>query len=219
MLNDDHHVRQAPVNGGSSAARPTPRVRNRYDAAEDAALAVKVASGSRAAFRHLVDRHLAFVVAVARNVVGDGAEAEDIGQEAFLRLWKSAGSLKIGADGIRPWLGRVARNLAIDYLRSRKRLEDRDETPELVIQPSQQDHVEAGDRRARVRQAIDQLPDRQRVALTLFHFEAFSQADVADALQVSQDAVESLLARARRRLKKELEQDWRALIEGTGDEN
>ncbi len=179
---------------------------------DEAELLARAGAGDASAFRMLVDRHLGLTLVVARRLLGDEAEAEDVAQETLLRLWRSAASLDVGASGVRPWLRRVAANLAIDRLRARKRLDVTDEVPEQEVAATQHSILEADDVAARVDDAISALPDRQRVALTLFHFEGMSQREVAHALAITEDALESLLARGRRALRAALKDEWRDLL-------
>ncbi|MEM7774190.1 MAG: sigma-70 family RNA polymerase sigma factor [Pseudomonadota bacterium] len=182
-------------------------------ATDEAAMVDAVANGDAGAFRALVDRHLPRVLARARRLLGDATEAEDVAQEALLRLWRTAGSLDVDHRGVGPWLGRVAANLAIDRLRSAKRLEVRDELPEMPVAAEQLVALTEHDVSDRVMEALSALPDRQRVALTLFHFDELSQREVAEILEVSEDALESLLARGRRKLRAILADEWQSLLE------
>lgn len=182
------------------------------EATEDAALVAAAADGDAAAFRSLVDRHLSSALAVARRMLRDDAEAEDVAQEALLRLWRSAEGLEVGAQGVRPWLRRVVSNLSVDRMRSTKRLSVVEEVPERSEPASQQAHLEAQDVSKRVDAALKELPDRQRMALTLFHYEGLSQIEVGKIMGISDEAVESLLARARRGLKGALHDEWRELL-------
>jgi len=182
------------------------------EAREDAALVAAAAHGDAAAFRTLVDRHLAGVLAVARRMLRDDAEAEDVAQEAMLRLWRSADGLEVGPPGLRPWLRRVASNLCVDRMRSGKRLTVTDEVPEQAEPATQHSQLEAQDTSERVEAALRALPDRQRLALTLFHYEGLSQIEVGKAMGISDEAVESLLARARRTLKAALRDQLSELL-------
>jgi RNA polymerase sigma-70 factor (ECF subfamily) len=182
------------------------------EAREDAALVAAAAQGDAAAFRTLVDRHLAGVLAVARRMLRDDAEAEDVAQEAMLRLWRSADGLEVGPPGLRPWLRRVVSNLCVDRMRSGKRLTVTDEVPEQAEPATQHSQLEAQDTSERVEAALRALPDRQRLALTLFHYEGLSQIEVGKAMGISDEAVESLLARARRTLKAALRDQLSELL-------
>ena len=187
-----------------------------HEAAEDARLLSLTAAGDAAAFRALVDRHLAAVLAIARRMLRDDAEAEDVAQETMLRLWKSSPSIEAGAQGLRPWLRRVASNLAIDRVRSGRRVSVVEEVPEVAEPAGQLAGLEAADTGARVDAALKALPERQRLALVLFHFEGLSQIEIGRSMGISDEAVESLLARARRTLRRTLEAERRALMEDEG---
>ena len=179
--------------------------------ADEAALVAETGGGDSRAFRVLMDRHLVSIVSVARRMLRDDAEAEDVAQEAFLRLWRSSATLEIGAAGIRPWLRRVVSNLCLDRVRSLGRVKVVEELPEVPEPPKQLAALESQDTQRRVEAAMQKLPDRQRLALTLFHFEGLSQIEIGQAMGISDEAVESLLSRARRQLKADLRTDWESL--------
>ncbi|MGZ5889091.1 MAG: sigma-70 family RNA polymerase sigma factor [Hyphomicrobium sp.] len=182
------------------------------ETSEDASLVAGAANGDAAAFRSLVDRHLSGVLAVARRMLRDDAEAEDVAQEALLRLWRSADGLEVGPQGLRPWLRRVVSNLCVDRMRSGRRLMVVEEVPDRAEPATQLTQMEARDVSHRVDAALKELPDRQRMALTLFHYEGLSQVEVGRIMGISDEAVESLLARARRNLKGALREEWRELL-------
>jgi RNA polymerase sigma-70 factor (ECF subfamily) len=163
-----------------------------------------------------MERHLGSIVAVARRMLRDDAEAEDVAQEAFLRLWRSGATLEIGPAGIRPWLRRVVSNLCLDRVRGQGRVKVVEELPEVPEPPTQLAALESQDVQRRVEIAMQGLPDRQRLALTLFHFEGLSQIEIGNVLGVSDEAVESLLSRARRQLKADLKSEWQSLRNDNG---
>lgn len=183
----------------------------------EAVLLAAVARGEQRAFRVLVDAHLGAMLAVGRRILGDAAEAEDVAQEAMVRLWRNAATLELGPSGVRPWLRRVVSNLAIDRIRSSRNTSVVAEVPEQPIAAEQSIGLETRDLRLRVNAALAALPERQRLALVLFHFEGLSQIEVGLNLGVSDEAVESLLSRARRTLKAALKDDWRQLLPDTSD--
>lgn len=198
---------QAPATAGDTGAL------------SDAVLVAQVAAGESGAFAVLVSRHVAAISGIARRMLGDDAEAEDVTQEAFLKLWRLGGGLVVDANGVRPWLRRVVSNLAIDRIRSRRRMEVTDDLPEVPVAADQLAVLEGEATAARVDQVLQALPERQRLALTLFHFEGLSQREVAASMSISDEAVESLLARARRGLKAALKDEWQALIGRESDDH
>lgn len=186
-------------------------------AVEDAALLAGLVGGDAAAFGALVARHLPTVLAVARRMLRDDAEADDVAQEALLRLWRTGASVELGPGGLKPWLRRVTTNLCIDRIRATSRTTVTDEVPEQATPPEQLATLAGKDLAERVAAALRSLPERQRLALTLFHYEGSSQIEVGRAMGISDEAVESLLGRARRTLKGLLADEWRDLLPDAGD--
>jgi RNA polymerase sigma-70 factor, ECF subfamily len=182
---------------------------------DDGALLIRVSAGEPQAFRALVDRHLPTVLAIARRMLRDDAEAEDVAQETLLRLWRNAAGLELGEGGVRPWLRRVAANLCIDRVRAQRNVSVGEDVPEEAEPASQVTRLAERELGKRVDAALKALPERQRLALTLFHYEGMSQIEVGEAMGISDEAVESLLARARRTLKVSLRDEWRGLLPET----
>ena len=160
-----------------------------------------IAGGDGAACRTLVDRHLPRLHAMAARLLDDASEAEDICQDAFVKAWEVAPKWTPGRARFGTWLYGVALNGCRDRLR-RRRPHDPDALEALADEgtgPSGQ--VVAADTATAVRRAIAALPDRQREALVLCHFQELPQAEAAGLLDTSVEALESLLARARRTLR------------------
>lgn len=171
---------------------------------EDDELVARVATGEGAACRRLLDRHLGRIVGFAARVLGDGAEAEDVAQETFLALWRHATGWRAGEARLGTWLHRVARNACIDRLRRRREvgLEAAGDPPDPEADPGAD--LDRADVARIVGQAIARLPERQRIALVLAHYQDLGNIEAAAVMEVSVEALESLLARARRGLRQEL---------------
>ena len=179
----------------------------------DAALTGRIAEGDARALAQAIDAHFPSVFAVACRMVGTDADAEDIAQDVFMVLWRKPPDLSDGRAALGTWLYRVASNRSIDWLR-RKRPQPLDDALEL---PSGEAGPEASAAGAQVTRSIDgalaRLPDRQRLALALTYYQGLSNIEAASIMDVSVDALESLLSRARRRIKEELKDDWRDLLD------
>ena len=172
----------------------------------DEALIERFVAGDHSAARALTVRLSPRVLGLATRMLRDGAEAEDVTQEAMMRLWKTAADWRPGEAKVSTWLHRVATNLCIDRLRKRRRagppLDEVAEPPDPA--PGAVAQLIAADRASAVSGALNALPDRQQAAIRLRHFEGLSNPDIAAALDVSVEAVESLLSRARRTLTMQL---------------
>jgi RNA polymerase sigma-70 factor (ECF subfamily) len=168
----------------------------------DAALVRNAGAGDAAAAETLVRRHLPRMLALGRRMLNDAAEAEDVAQEVFLRVWREAPRWKPGAAKFETWMHRVALNLCYDRLRRNRERADPDAGLDVAdAAPSPSEALLAGQRAKRVRAALSQLPERQQAAIVLVHFQEQSNIEAAAALEVSVEALESLLARGRRALK------------------
>ncbi|MDO8289672.1 MAG: RNA polymerase sigma factor [Parvibaculum sp.] len=170
----------------------------------DDELVALVAAGNEAACRLLVDRHLPRMLAVARRMMGNQADAEEVAQEVFLRVWTHAARWEPGRAQFTTWLHRVATNLCLDRLR-RHTMDDIDSIPEpMSEEPGPDVMLEQQQLSERVEIALQALPARQRAAVTLTHFQGLTNIEAAETLEISVEAVESLLGRARRALRDSL---------------
>lgn len=176
------------------------------DGISDEALLVLYANGDGPAARALTLRLTPRAYAQAIRMLGDRAEAEDVTQDALMRLWKIAPDWRQGEAQVSTWLWRVVANLATDRLRKRRRvapLEDAGEPVDDTGDAPEQMQTEA--RRAALAGALAKLPERQRRAVELRHFEGLGNPEIAAILGISVEAVESLTARGKRALARALE--------------
>ena len=167
---------------------------------EDALLLAAYASGDRAAARTLTARLTPLALRVAQRMLGDAAEAEDVAQEAMLRLWRAAAGWRTGEAKVTTWLYRVTANLCTDRIRRRRSVgideiaEPEDGRPGAVA------GLIESDRMAAFNAALAELPDRQREAVVLRHLEGLSNPEIALIMEIGVEAVESLTARGKRAL-------------------
>lgn len=170
------------------------------EATSDEALLGRYAAGDAAAARLLVDRLAPRVLRLAQRLLQDRAEAEDITQEALLRLWRIAPRWQPGGAQPATWLHRVAVNLATDRLRRRRGVDlDAIDEPDDPA-PGVLEAMIDSDRRRALDEALALLPDRQRVAVVLRHLEGLTNPEIGAAMGIGVEAVESLTARGKRRL-------------------
>ncbi len=202
--------------GGSSPhdePEPTPGLTEGEEGVDDVALMLRVRDGDLDAFEALVARHQHSVVGTAAKMLGSGADAEDIAQQVFVRVWKSAARYEPSAK-FTTWLMTITRNLVFNELRRLRRThqvsmdadaedsmkhqfvdEDAPVPSEQLLDTELQDAIDA---------AIAGLPENQRLAIVLRRFEGMPYEDIARVLGASVPAVKSILFRARAELKTRL---------------
>ena len=170
----------------------------------DEELIIRVGRGEPQAVRMLVARKLPRVLALARRMLTDAAEAEDVAQEVFVRTWRQAPGWRPGAARFDTWMHRVALNLCYDRLR-RRRERPMATPPEMVDPgPAPDRGLRAAETGRAVAVAMAALPDRQREAIVLCHYQELSNIAAAELMGLSVEALESLLSRARRSLRTRL---------------
>jgi RNA polymerase sigma-70 factor (ECF subfamily) len=184
------------------------------DTQADAQDVARAASGDQAAMARLYRRHARRIQAVAFRLTRDAALSEDVVQDAFIKLWRKAETFDAEKASVSVWLSRIAANAAVDAMRRRKRLAFTDEPPDAVdpADGPEDQHHESVMQRA-VRSAIDALPERQRIALTLATYSGLTAAEVGEAVGLGERGAESLLGRARANVKKALAEQGRRLLE------
>lgn len=177
---------------------------SRADDICDAELLARSASGDRRAFDRIVARHGSLALRLAARIAPDRQSAEDIAQEAMVRIWHRAGDFDARRARFTTWLHRIVVNLCIDLGRRAKPvpLPENFDIPDPAA--GAEESMEHDERRAALARAMDDLTAGQRAALTLVYDEGLSGAEAAEALGVTTKAVERLLARARAHLRERL---------------
>ena len=167
----------------------------------DDALMARVAARDADALRLLADRHAEIAWRIAYRMLNDAAEAEDVAQEAMLRLWQFAERWQAGGTGVAAWLTRVATNACLDRIR-RRRFVGEDAIPERADEsPLADEAIEQDEVRSAVAGCIEALPERQRAAIVLTYYEERQNRMAAEILAMQVKAFESLLFRARASLR------------------
>ncbi len=182
------------------------------DDAEDVRLMRLVSGGDATALEQLIERHQALVAGTVARMLGSNSDVEDIAQQVFIRVWKSAGRYVARAK-FTTWLLKITRNLVFNEMRRAKR------HPHLPVQiepeadeiPLKDEATAAPDAtllqaelQAAIEKAITLLPETQRMAIVLRRYEELSYEEIADVLDLSVPAVKSLLFRARTELRDRL---------------
>ncbi len=182
------------------------------EALDDGALMVLFGNGAPEAARLLTERLLPRAYRHAARVLGDHAEAEDLAQEAMLRLWKAAADWRAdGAAQPATWLHKVVANLAIDRLRRAGRSVEMGDEDYADTAPGAEARLQQRARLSALDRALASLPERQRQAVVLRHIEGLSNPEIAQVLEIGVEAVESLTARGKRALQAALDGQKEAL--------
>lgn len=172
----------------------------------DATLMARIATGDRMAFRLFARRYGARCLATAQRVLRNQSDAEEVVQEALLRVWEHAAEWRGTTAQVTTWLYRIIVNLAIDRTRKRSPVFVPVEQGPVMIDPAPSAHLvlEGRELETHIAGEIPELPRRQRQALSLCYFEGLSCAEAARAMNISVSAMEALLVRARRTLRERL---------------
>ena len=178
-------------------------------------LMARIAEGDDDAFEILVNRHQTSVLNLIYRFIGDRTQAKDLAQEVFIRVWHAAKTYKPEAK-FTTWLYRITANLCLNELKSSRRRklfqflrfgEDQENTIEEVLvdaSPSPEDLLLSREQSRRISDALQSLPDNQRLALILKRYDDLSYQEIAKVIGCSVSAVESLLVRAKRTLQEKL---------------
>lgn len=171
---------------------------------DDEELMTAIQTGDVRSYETVVKKHLKSISHYSFRMLGNSKDTEDITQETFLRLWTHAASWRAEKASLSTWLHRIAHNLCIDYLRKDKSGVTAEYLDEYESEEKPAEIPDGEERMTALRHALEQLPERQRSAIVLNHYHGFSNRDIALIMDISVDALESILARARRGLKTRL---------------
>ncbi len=178
-------------------------------------LMARIAQGDNEAFEILVNRHQASVLNLIYRFIGDRTHAKDLAQEVFIRVWRAAKAYKPEAK-FTTWIYRITANLCFNELKSSRRKkwfqflrlgDQHEETIEDTLvddSPSPEDLLIEKERSRQISEALQSLPDNQRMALILKRYDDLSYQEIAQILGCSVSAVESILVRAKRSLQEKL---------------
>ena len=176
---------------------------------DDAELMLRTGNGDTAAFQHLVERHQALVIGTVARMLGNNSDIEDVAQQVFIRVWKSAPRYTPTAK-FTTWLLTITRNLVFNEARRRKRhpgiaLDSHEGNESLSLPDQARSAPDEALLERELENAIDHailsLPERQRLALVLRRYQSKSYEEIADVLNLSVPAVKSILFRARSELR------------------
>lgn len=167
----------------------------------DDVLLERIAGNDQNAFRLLVERHIDRAYGLALRILNNRADAEDIVQDTLLKIWLHRGRWESGRAKFSTWLYRVVTNRCIDY-RRQPRTEDLEQVPEVAdVKPLPLEEIQKHKVSSLLDAAMGRLPDQQRIALILSYHENMNNSEVAEVMQTTVMAVESLLKRGRQKLR------------------
>lgn len=170
-------------------------------------LIIHAQKGDQKAFKEIVHRHLPNVLALGFRMLNNASEAEDMAQDVMLSLWQNISKYDAGKAKFSTWLYRITANRCLDRIR-KKTPEQLPEDYDPVIEAEQLDNLYNKQLSKQMETTLQTLPERQYLALVLFHYQGHRMTEVAEIMECSSEAVESLLARARRTLKQKLGPLW-----------
>ena len=184
----------------------------------DDALLQRIAGNDETAFRLLVERHIDRGYALALRILDNRADAEDVVQDTLLKVWTHRGRWEPGRAKFSTWLYRVVTNRCIDLLRQPKNA-DVEQIPEPADgAPDAETAIHRNEVNDMLEAAMARLPDQQRVAVVLSYHDNMSNAEIADVMETTVSAVESLLKRGRQQLRKLLRRSERDIRQSLADD-
>lgn len=187
-----------------SERKPTQTATDQWADQNDQQLLEHIGQGSKAAMSEFITRYYQRIVDFAFRHMSRKADAEDVAQEAFIRVWRKAQDWQDREVPPSSWLYRITYNLCIDELRKRKPESDVDEHYDLSGDDSPEGNVYQQQKDRLLAAAFRTLSEAQRTAITLCNYQGFSNREAAGVMDISVDALESLLARGRNKLRKQL---------------
>lgn len=188
----------------SGSINPETALPAKLAAQDDQQLMLAIVNGSKEAFTILALRYTSQIIKFAYRYVGSRSDAEDVAQETMIRLWKHAASWEPQGFSLRSWIYRITYNLCIDEIRKRKPVSELKYDSQAVAEGQPDNDVYQEQKDLMLSAALSELPERQREAINLCVYQALSNQDAADTMGVSVEALESLLSRARRKLRNDV---------------
>jgi RNA polymerase sigma-70 factor (ECF subfamily) len=164
-------------------------------------------AGDESAYQLLLEKHLPSLSNYVMRMMANTAEADDIIQETFIRLWTRGSKFNPETARLTTWLHNIAHNLCIDHFRKYNRLVGDSFDEPIAEAPGPEEDLTRQGLAKNIQQAMMSLPERQRSAIIMCHYQGLSNKDAAVILNISVDALESLMARGRKKLRKLLESD------------
>ena len=184
----------------------------------DGELLTRIAGGDQAAFRLLVERHIDRAYGLALRILTNRADAEDVVQDTLLKVWTHRGRWEAGRAKFSTWLYRVVTNRCID-LRRQPRAETIEDVPDPVDQhPDAVTSMHRDEVSGMLDAALTRLPEQQRIALILSYHEGMSNGEIAEIMETTVSAVESLLKRGRQHLRRLLRRSERDIRQSLSED-
>lgn len=187
--------RDATKSAGSVSAA------SRLEVESDEVLAAYIGQGKPEAFQILMERHINMHLSFAERMMGNREEAEDIVQDAFTKLWLHAEKFDPSRSKFTTWFYRVVMNRCLDKKRKKTPLALPENYDPVDNRENPAENLAKEQKKAHVRQALNEIPGRQRAAISLCYFEGLSNQEAADIMGLNIKALESLLGRGRKNLK------------------